>query len=88
MAQTDPTAKILRVGVIQSGKIVEERLLRSRQAVTIGQSTKNTFVVPLGDLPKTATLFDVKKDSYSLHFKDGMDGRLSLVQGVVDFGAL
>ena len=30
-------AKILRIGVILGGKIVEERLIRKRENVTIGQ---------------------------------------------------
>ncbi len=89
MATNPVPSKILRIGIIQSGKIVEERLLRSQRAVTIGQSAKNTFVIPVSNLPKSATLFDVKRGSYSLAFKDGMDGRVSLEdQGVLDFASL
>jgi hypothetical protein len=32
-----PSNKILRVGVIQGGKIIEERHLRKRDNVTVGQ---------------------------------------------------
>ena len=39
-------SKILRVGVIQGGKIIEERHLKRRDTVTIGQDAGNTFVVP------------------------------------------
>ena len=40
---------------IQNGKIVEERLVRKRENVTIGQSTKNTFVVPASNaLPRSS----------------------------------
>lgn len=89
MATKPAPSKILRIGIIQSGKIIEERLLRSQQAVTIGQSAKNTFVIPVSNLPKSATLFDVKRGSYSLAFKDGMDGRVSLEEeGVLDFASL
>ena len=87
MAQPE-TSKILRIGIIQSGKIIEERLVRTRNPVTIGQSPKNTFVIPVSNLPKTATLFDVRRGAYVLQFKDGMDGRVSLDDGVMDFGAL
>ena len=49
--------KILRIGIIQNGKIVEERLVRKRENVTIGQSTKNTFVVPASNaLPRTFSI--------------------------------
>jgi TonB family protein len=89
MATKPAPSKILRIGIIQSGKIIEERLLRSQQAVTIGQSTKNTFVIPVSNLPNSATLFDVKRGSDSLAFKDGMDGRVSLEEdGVLDFASL
>ena len=42
--------KVLRVGVILGGKIVEERLIRTRETVTIGQSAKNTFSIPAPEL--------------------------------------
>ena len=54
-----PAPKILRIGIIQGARIVEERLVRKRQDVTIGQSTKNMFVIPTEALPKTFTLFEV-----------------------------
>ena len=38
----DGAPKILRIGIIQNGKIVEERLVRKRENVTIGQSTQAT----------------------------------------------
>ena len=41
-----PRPKILRIGVILGDKIVEERLVRERGPVSIGQSAKNTFAVP------------------------------------------
>jgi len=39
-----PKVKILRIGIIQGGRIVEERLVRKRENITIGQSAKNLFV--------------------------------------------
>lgn len=80
--------KILRIGVIQGGKIIEERLVRSRESVTIGQSPKNTFVVPASTLPRTFTLFEVHGSQYHLAFNDRMDGRVSAGNGVLDFAAL
>lgn len=69
--------RILRVGVILGGKIVEERLLRDRKDVTVGQSAKNTFSVPVEGLPRTWSLFTVQNDRYHLCFADNMDGRVS-----------
>ncbi|MFH1808434.1 MAG: AgmX/PglI C-terminal domain-containing protein [Pseudomonadota bacterium] len=82
------TGKILRIGVIQSGKIIEERLLRKRDVVTIGTDTKNTFVFPASELPKAIRLFDFKGGAYTLCFDDKMDGRVSVGESVLDFTGL
>lgn len=71
--------KILRIGVIQAGKIVEERLVRRRESVTIGASPRNTIVVPASTLPKSFTLFELQSGGqYQLVFSDTMDGRVSV----------
>jgi len=74
--------KILRVGIIQGGKIIEERLIRRREPVTIGQSPKNSFYIPISKLPRKLTLFDVEQDTYNLCFDKQMQGRVSF-QGKV-----
>lgn len=85
----DGAPKILRIGIIQNGKIVEERLVRKRESVTIGQSTRNTFVVPASNaLPRTFTIFELTPAGYALNFSDMMDGRLSLGDQVVALPAL
>lgn len=81
-------AKVLRIGVIQGGKIVEERVLPARQAVTIGTGPKNTIVVPQSDLPASFQVFAWQGDRYLLCFRDAMDGRIQGPQGAADFGAL
>ncbi|MGC6416616.1 MAG: TonB family protein [Bradymonadia bacterium] len=81
--------KILRIGLIQNGKIVEERLLRRRETVTIGQSPRNTFVISsVAGLPKSYSLFEVKTSSYHLNFKAGMNGKVSFGDSVYDFKTL
>ena len=75
MAKTKPASKVLRVGVIQAGKIVEERIIWRPGTVTVGCSVRNTIVVPV--LPKSVTLFPCKGGRYLLRFTAGMDGRVS-----------
>ncbi len=70
--------KILRIGVIQAGKIVEERLVRRREAVNIGASPRNTIVVPASTLPRSFTLFEISGGQYQLVFTENMDGRISI----------
>ena len=71
--------KILRVGIIRKGKIVEERLLRKKQDVTVGSLGKNTFSVTGSALPKSVKLFSVARNGqYNLEFSEDMDGRVFL----------
>ena len=72
-----PRPRILRIGVLLGGKIVEERLIRDRGDVTVGQTSKNTFSVPLEGLPREWTLFKAHEGRYTLDFTGQMDGRLS-----------
>lgn len=67
----------LRIGIILGGKIIEERLVRKRETITIGQSAKNTFSVPIEGMPRTWPLFVAKDEQFYLHFSPAMDGRIS-----------
>jgi TonB family protein len=77
-APQGPQPKILRIGVIQAGKIIEERLIRRHDNVTIGASPRNTIVVPASTLPRTFTLFEIAATKYTLRFSESMDGRVSV----------
>jgi hypothetical protein len=79
-----PRPRILRIGVLLGGKIVEERLIRERAPVTIGQSMRNTFSIPVEGLPLEFTLFALDDGRYSLRFLPKMDGRLSDSGGQVN----
>ena len=83
-----PSPKILRVGVIQGGKIIEERHLKKRGDVTIGQDAKNTFVVPASNLPSSFAVFENRNGQYFLGFTEAMDGRVRLGSADVDFASL
>jgi outer membrane biosynthesis protein TonB len=81
-------SKVLRLGVIQGGKIVEERVLTARQTVTVGTLARNTIVVPASNLPDTFTAFIVHGDHYHLCFDQGMEGRVQDDQGTTELAAL
>jgi hypothetical protein len=72
-----PRPRILRIGVLLGGKIVEERLIRERTTVSIGQSMKNTFSIPVEGLPLEFPMFVMDQGKYYLRFLTKMDGRLS-----------
>ena len=83
-----PQEKILRIGIIQGGKIIEEKLIRKRIPISFGSSAKNTFVLAASNVPKSFKLFQIKGKSYTLSFTDTMNGRVSVKDKVVDFAAL
>jgi hypothetical protein len=72
-----PTEKVLRIGIVQAGKVVHERLVAPGQSVSIGESPKSTFVVPAKSIPKKFALFVAKGDKYFLNFTDAMKGKIS-----------
>jgi outer membrane biosynthesis protein TonB len=83
-----PKVKILRIGIIQGGRIVEERLVRKRENITIGQSAKNLFVVPSEALPRHWLLFEISGNHYVAHFSDGMDARIAVGNEIISLAQL
>src|SRR4051812_444599 len=83
-----PKAKILRIGIIQGGRIVEERLVRKRENITIGQSARNMFVVPSDVLPRQWLLFEVSGNNYVAHFSEAMDARIAVGSDIISLADL
>src|SRR5262245_24949594 len=81
-------AKILRVGVIRDGKIIEERHIRQPTGVTVGQDGTNTFVIPASELPASFPVFEYRNGQYLLLFTDRMNGRVANRAGDFDFAGL
>jgi TonB family protein len=76
--------KVLRIGLIQSGKIIEERVIRKRETVSVGSSEKNQFVIHTEGMPTRFELFQLVGNDYILNFTDIMTGRVGLPGGVQD----
>jgi len=81
-ARTHSGPKVLRIGIIQGTKMTEERILRERQAITVGRNERNTFTVAATDLPETFELFPMTNGTYALRFTEKMEGRLAFPSGV------
>jgi outer membrane biosynthesis protein TonB len=70
--------KILRIGIIQSGRIVEERLIPAETAVTVGDHPKCTVVISGAQLPsKRFELFANRGGKYCLQFTEKMHGKVA-----------
>jgi len=80
--------KVLRIGLVQSGKVIEERVIKQRTHVTVGPSEKSMFVLPTKTVPPNFKLFELVGNDYCLNFLDGMSGRVALKTGISDLMAL
>jgi hypothetical protein len=80
--------KVLRIGLVQGGRVIEERIIKQRTSVTIGQSEKAMFVVPAQNVPSQFKLFELIGNDYYLNFLDTMTGRVALQTGITDISAL
>lgn len=78
--------KILRVGVVRGGRVVEERVVRELRDVTIGASETSTFLVP--GARREQALFCVRDGAYELRITREMSGRVALATGIHDLEAL
>jgi outer membrane biosynthesis protein TonB len=83
-----PRTRILRIGIVQGGRIVEERLIRKRDSISVGWSSKSTFAVPSEALPKQWMLFEITPKGYVARFADGMDARIAVGNEVISLGQL
>ncbi|RKG73171.1 energy transducer TonB [Corallococcus sp. CA049B] len=84
--QTRP--KLLRVGVIQDGRIVEEHHLL-HDSVTIGDDARNTIVMPPSEArPPRFKVLENRGQQFHLIIDEHMQGRVNLGSSDVDFDAL
>jgi len=86
VAATGP--KVLRIGVVQAGRVSEERIIKQRTHVTVGPSEKNMFVIATSSVPATFRVFELIGNDYHLNFLDGMTGRIALPTGISDLSVL
>lgn len=84
------TIKVLRIGIVQNGKIIDERELKKRETVSVGNNPKATFMVASDALPasKPHDLFEVDGGKYYLRFAENMDGKIQYGSKVADLAAL
>jgi hypothetical protein len=79
--------KVLRIGLVAAGRILEERIVKQRTSVTVGPSEKSMFVVQ-ANVPPQFKLFELIGADYYLNLLDGMTGRVALASGITDLVAL
>lgn len=70
--------KVLRIGIVQKGKIVDEREMKKRETVSVGTSEKVSFSVASDAMPKAFDLFDYDGRDYFLRYTPEMEGRIQI----------
>lgn len=80
--------KVLRIGLVREGRVLEERVVQRRVHVTVGASEKCTFVLPQRGLPSHFKLFELVEGQYVLNFLDDMTGRVALPTGISELQQL
>jgi outer membrane biosynthesis protein TonB len=78
--------KILRVGLVKEGRVLEEKLLRKKEVITIGQSSRCTFTIPMK--LQAYPLFKVEKNRYVLNFHSKMEGKLNIGKQTLQLATL
>jgi hypothetical protein len=71
----DSPQQWLRVGVLFGDRLVEERLCRPHQALTIGSSPRCTLTVPAPGLPRRWRLFELRRGRRELRLAPAMEAR-------------
>lgn len=80
--------KVLRIGLVQRGRVVEERVIKQRTTVTVGSNERALFVIPAKGISPMFKLFELIGSDYHLNFLDSMTGRVALPSGISDLSAL
>ncbi|WP_394824789.1 AgmX/PglI C-terminal domain-containing protein [Pendulispora albinea] len=83
--------KVLRIGLVQGGRIVHERVVKQRVSVTVGADDAAMFPILAEDMPSSGALFllfERRGDDYYVNFTPEMTGRIALRGGIVALEAL
>ncbi|MCK6510458.1 AgmX/PglI C-terminal domain-containing protein [Myxococcota bacterium] len=76
----------LRLGVIERGKLVEERVFKKGEEITLGRSSQNTWVIEDEQFPAKHRLFQWKDGSYTLHLPNPSRAKISSSEGIQELG--
>lgn len=80
--------RVLRVGVVQDGRMREERTLTRPSHVSVGTTEENAFLLATRAAPQSFRLFEHAGGSYHLNFTDEMRGRVALSSGLFELSEL
>jgi len=71
-------SRVLRACIFLSGRVVDDRRLKSSESLSLGSRANNTVTIREANLPETHTLFRPKGDGYELVVSGKMSGTVSI----------
>ena len=84
----DNPLKVLKFGLVQDGKIIEEGILGEKEGVTLGSDPTNTISIPEVRVPRKHRLIESHGDSYRLSIFQGLEGKISIGDEICDLKEL
>ncbi len=77
MASKDKKTLALRIGVLQSGRLIEEFIVKDNKPITLGSTVKSSIIVTNSKIPNKYKLFISKKGTATLYLSDVMEAEIS-----------
>ena len=72
--------RIPRIAIVRGGRVIEERLVKQANIVTIGRGEGAMFTIR--SAPPSFSLLERTNDAWFLRFADGMSGRIATSTGI------
>ncbi len=72
----------LRLGIVLSGTVVAEQIVRDHRPFSIGQSARASVQLPLPGLPRNWELLTITPAGLRLRLAPGMDARIAVADAV------
>jgi TonB family protein len=86
---SDNLARVLKIGLVQDGMLVEDRLLGKREGLTVGREPGATLSLPQqANLPRRHALIEHSPQGYKLNLLPDMKGRLLIDDRMVEIARL
>ncbi|MDP8222710.1 MAG: AgmX/PglI C-terminal domain-containing protein [Candidatus Lernaella stagnicola] len=85
---TSTLHRVLKVGLIQDGKLIEDTILSEKQGLTIGLDPNNVFSIAETAVPKRHQLIEFSQGGYKINLLPEMRGRLLVDDKMLDIAEL
>ena len=86
MRAVQPTTgpKVLRVALVQGGRVIDERIIPRGAPVTVGPNERSTFVISAPGLTASRAILADRGEGYLIETSPGLSGRVALASGMMD----